>query len=180
MSFSHKPRYIIFVERNKISVYPDESVRPLALSEEAVRYLEVRDANKLSELLKTFVNASNLRGRRVLVVLSKDVVFQKAVVLQPNSDPEAIRADFESKIPLEPADCQVLSLQQKNRLFLFGTNRAFYTQVVSALVNGGVKVLATVPSAVYGVTGPDKMVPEKIEQIMKAVGVARAANFLEV
>jgi hypothetical protein len=179
MFFSRKPTGFILIERNKLALYPRAKSDPLVLGDDLVRCLEVKDAAKLTAAVREFAQKNNLRGQRLLIMLDKGVVFQKAVSLQPNADPTINKTDFESKIPFDPADRQALSMVQKDRQFLFGVNQSFCHLVVDALAAAGAKVTAVTPAVVYGVTDPDKLNRIKLEQIAQATSLTHSADFIE-
>jgi hypothetical protein len=179
MLFSHKPDVILFIARDAMSLHPKAGSETLAISEELVRYLEVQDKKALAEAITGYANKNNLRGKRVLVMLHKDVIFPKIVSVNKTSDPKALIAEFEHVIPFEPADRQALGLVQKERLYLFGVNRQFYQLVVTALETAGAKVKAVVPGLAYGLSGPSGLTAVKINQIYDATSLTKAVNFLD-
>jgi hypothetical protein len=178
MFFSHKPTNIVYVERSRLLLFPKTPGAPLALPEEVFRNLELRDPKKLADLLAAYAAQRKLRGKRLLVALGKDIVFQKAITLEKGADTEALRKDFEDKVPFAAGDRQVISVRQKDRLFLFGTNMAFYQAIVSAFEGAGAKIVATAPAMAYGLTEFDKLSEDKFTQIAKASRLTAAANFL--
>jgi hypothetical protein len=178
MFFKHKPTDFVLIQRDKLALYPKGKVPQLDLSEELVQYLEIQDAQRLRASVAEFAQANRLGGRRVLIMLDRSVVFQKAVNLKDQVDPEASKADFESKVPFDPADKQVLEVQQKDRQFLFGVNKTLYATVKAALEQSGAKVQAVVPAIVYGITDPDKLTSTKLEQIADAASLTHAVDLL--
>lgn len=176
--FSRKPTSFILVERSRLSLYPKGSSEPMPLTEDLTRYLEVKDRVRLTAAVRSFALRNNLRGQRVLVMLDKNIVFQKAVPVMQDVDPGIAKSDFESKVPFSPEDRQVLSMVQKERQFLFGVNQTFYRVLVDALNASGVKVLAVTPAIVYGVTEPEKLTAYKLEQISDATSLTHAADFI--
>jgi hypothetical protein len=178
MFFSRKPTDFILVERDRLLLYPKGKVPLLPLSEDVIQYLEVKDGARLQAAVADFAAKNNLRGRRVLLMLDKSIVFQKAILLAKNLDPLAVKADFESRVPFNPEDRQVLSMQQKDRQFLFGVNSAFYHLLMQAIVQAGAKVTAVTPAIIYGITDTSKVNPAKLTQVAQATALTQSANLL--
>jgi hypothetical protein len=177
MFFSRKPTAFILVDRDQLILYPRGKSEPLILPDDLVHYLELRDAAKLKTAIKDFATFNKLSGQRVLVMLDKSIVFQKAITV-PGVDQAAAKADFETKVPFNPEDRQVLNMVQKDRQFLFGVNQSFYHVIVDALNAAGAKVQAVVPAVVYGVTDTEKLTHTKLEQIADAMSLTRAADLM--
>jgi hypothetical protein len=176
--FSRKPTRFVLVERSRIGLYPSSKPEPMPLTEDLTRYLEVKDPVRLTAAVRSFALRNNLRGQRVLLMLDKNIVFQKAVPVVADVDPNIAKADFESKVPFNPEERQVLSMVQKERQFLFGVNQAFYRVLVDALEASGVKVMAVTPAIVYGVMDAEKLTSSKLDQISDAASLTHAADFL--
>lgn len=179
MFFSRKPTTFILVERERLLLYPKAKTTTLDISTELFEYLEVKDAARLSAVVLEFAKKNQLAGQRVLLMLHKAVVFQKGITLANGVDPAAATTDFISKVPFNPDDRKIVSLQQKDRLFLFGTNKAYYELLANAFLQAGAKVQAVVPAIVYGVTDSDKLNQAKLDQIAHAATLTQSVNFLE-
>jgi hypothetical protein len=176
--FSQKPNAILFVERDTITLHPKANTTPASLTDEVFKYLEVRDTKKLSEILADFAKKGNVKGKRLLIVLHKDVVLQKVLTLDKDSNVQSITADYEHKVPFNAEDRRAVSLKQKERLYLFGANKAFYQLLVGGMEEAGAKVQAVVPGLVYGITEPGKLTHTKVDQICDATALTKAVNFL--
>jgi hypothetical protein len=175
-SLSSKPNSIILLSRDGVTTYPKEGSATMLFPESAVRFLEVLDKAKLAEVLTGF--AQKLKNKRALVLIDKNSVFQKAVPLEKDTDVQAAKTDFERKVPFNAEDKHVVSFQQKNTLYLFGTNKALYMSVFDALGRQGIKVQAVVPAVVHGVTDAGKLTPTKCDQIYDASQLTHATDFL--
>ncbi|HET8671682.1 MAG TPA: hypothetical protein VFM05_13975 [Candidatus Saccharimonadales bacterium] len=179
MFFSQKPNAILLVERETLSVYPKPESGALALPGEVFKYLEVQDKDKLVSMVAEYAKKAGMRSRRVLILLDKGVLLQKAVQLDGGSNTNTLITDFEHTLPFNMEDRHAVGLKQKDQLYLFGTNKAFYQLLAAALEKAGAKVYAVTPALVYGLTTPGKLTHTKLQQIYGATGLTHAANFLK-
>jgi hypothetical protein len=179
MFFTQKPNAVLFVGRNAISSHPIGNPDSLVLPEEIFKYLEVLDAQKLTEVVTDYANKCNLRGKRVVVVLHKDTIFQKSVELVEGSNPDTITTDYEHTIPFPLEKRHAVGLKQKDRLYLFGANKELYELLVTALQAAGAKVHAVVPGIVYGLTSEGKLTHSRLQQMYEARALTAAVNFLK-
>jgi hypothetical protein len=177
MFFSRKPTSFVLVERDRLHLYPKSKAGPLELSEDVVQYLEVKDSAKFSAAVQEFAEQNKLRGQRLLLMLDKSIVFQKAVPMA-GTDAAAAKADFESKVPFNPEDRQVISLEHKDHHFMFGVNQAFYQSLADAFTKAGAKVQAVAPAIVFGVTDSSKLTHTKLAQIADATSLTHLADFM--
>jgi hypothetical protein len=179
MFFSQKPNTILYVQRSSLMLLPKSSRAELKLSDDVWKYLEIRDEKRLREQVAEFVQKSGLRGKRVLIILNKDVVFQKAATIADGATIEALTADFEHIIPFDPVNQRAVAYRQKEKLFLFGANRLLYQLLTDCLEQAGAKVVGVTPAVMYGVTEPAKLTPAKFDQICDASSLTKAVNFLD-
>ena len=178
MFFSRKPTRFILAERDKLTLFPKNKSEPLMLSDDVVRFLEVKDTAKLAAAVQDFAAKNDLGGQRVLIMLDKSIVFQKAVPIVEGVDAAVAKADFESKVPFNPEDRQVMTIPHKEHHFMFGVNQAFYRSVADALTKAGARVMAVAPAIVYGVTDSDKITRDKLEQIADATSLTHSTDLM--
>lgn len=178
MFFTQKPTTILFVQRDSLSLYPKNSTEPLRLSEDMFKYLEIRDEKKCRQQVAEFAKKANLRSKRILILLGKDIVFQKAATIEGDHTVASLTADFEHILPFDHGDQRALGYQQKDRLFLFGSNRSFYQLLAEELERAGGKVMGVTPAVIYGITEPAKLTPAKFEQICDVPRLTKALDFL--
>lgn len=178
MFFSRKPTGFILVERDKLTLFPKEKSEPLAFSDDVVRYLEVKNGAKLAAEIQDFAAKNKLSGQRLLIMLDKSIVFQKAVPIVEGVDSSIAKADFESKVPFNPEDRQVISIPHKEHHFMFGVNQAFYRSLADAFNKAGAKVMAVAPAIVYGITDPDRITHAKLEQIADSTSLTHSTDFM--
>lgn len=177
MLFAKKPNAILFVERKSMAMHPKSAADPLAIPEELFKYMEIRDQAKFAELLSVYAKKANLRGKRVLIMLDKDLVFQKAITANKDDDKTLI-AGYEHKMPLVTEDRHAIGLRQKDKLYVFGANKGFYRLIATILTDAGAKVSAVVPAVAFGVTDQGKLTHTKLDQIYNATALIKVVDFL--
>lgn len=179
MFFGSKPNAVIYLRPNGLTLYTAAGQSAeLAFTSDTVEYLEVLDGAKLAELITKFIaqqpGAAKLRA---ICLLDDFVVFQKLLPLK-GTDPKQATMDFESKLPFDPEDRGLLTLQTKDQLVLLGTNKDFYRAVALALTNAGCKVVSICPAVIYGANKQAALTREAVQKILSASGLAERANFL--
>lgn len=178
MFFSSKPNGILYVRRDGLTLYNNAGKSAqLTFGSDTVEYVEVLDARKLTELIAQFVAAQPGANKLKLMCLLDDfVVFQKLLPLA-GTDSKKAAADFESKLPFDPEDRTLLTLQTKDQLVLLGTNKEFCLVVVSAFAAAGCRVLSVSPAVIYS-AGKTALTPEAVQKILASSSLADKANFL--
>jgi hypothetical protein len=169
--FQSKPTAILYLRRqDAVLVMKSTSVK-LEISTDFVRNLEVIAADKLSELIAGFLDSHGCRGQQVLLVLDGSIVFQKEAGVGDQA------ADFESKVPFDPENRQLLTVSQENQQIFFGANKALYSVVAQGIQKNN-KLKAVVPAVVYGVHESEKIDKHVLKAFFNDSIPQHQANFL--
>lgn len=177
--FSRKPAFIILIKAHEVVLFRKGRLQvSLSVPLEAVQYLEIRDGAKLSAVLADFFKSQPFQGQHALILLDKSVVFQKMVLLDEKTSADEARADFAKKLPFNPDDGQMITIQQGGKLFFFGVNRKLHLAVKQVLEQLGAAVDAVTPASVYGVSENASIDSAKFGEIRDAAKTIKATDFL--
>jgi hypothetical protein len=171
--FRSKPTTVLYLRRqDAVLITKGASVR-LEISTDFMQNLEVVESTKLTELVAAFFEGHHIQRQTVLLVLDDGLVFRKSFAAEDG----VAAKEFESKIPFDPANRQVVTMSQKNQHLLLGTNRALY-QAVAQGIRKANKLKGVVPASVYGVHESSKVDRQAINAFFTNGAPLRQANFL--
>lgn len=175
MFFSNKPSVILYISRSGLSLFGQNKNGVIDFPADAVQNLEVIDERKLGEVVGQFASSYGVRKQRLLCLLDDGVVFQKLV--PKTADPKQAFVDFESKVPFDPMDHAVISLQVKDQQIFLATNKKLYQTILRAIEQLNCKIIAVSPAAVFGVTKA-QLTKEQVARVLSNTRSASYANFL--
>lgn len=151
--------------------------KSLEFSEDVVKHLEIVNSGKLRDMVKDFT--ANMSPQNVLLLLSKDVIFQKSLsASEENLDIKA--KDFFSKVPFKTEQIARKKIEAGGQVYLFSTNAEFYKLIVEILVEAGWKISHVVPVGVFPrLQDKNTLSPEEVGEVLESTDVLDQSNFID-
>jgi hypothetical protein len=133
MSFFKKPTECLILGRDSITFLSSHSNTPTKLTypETVVQFGDIHDSKKFAELTLDFFNTIHLKHKKVLMLLSDDIVYTKKVPVSEMKSFKTIAQAFENKVPLgsEKIIKSILTTNQGTILFI--TNKQMIMEILS-------------------------------------------------
>ncbi len=171
-------RIIILLKSNGLTIF-DSFIgegKSLNFTEDAVKHLEVADKEQLRSQIKDFI--SGMSSQNVLMMLAKDVVFQKSLSASEQSL-DVKTADFFSKVPFSQEKKAFKKIEAGGQIYLFSTNLEFYKTIVECLGGAGWKVEQVVPVGIFPrLIDKTSFSPEEVGDILDSGDVLEQGNFI--
>lgn len=172
---------VLFFKRNSLEVYVSTSEGPkgkLEFPVEIVKYEEIIDEVKFEALVTSFLQKELGSGQKVVILLSRDVVFQKTVPIKENIVEKDEVEKFTSAIPFDASKAVTVKVNAANGLNLIATNKKLYLPIVTACEKLSSRVESVVPAPIFGVGDAPVLTEKDISQIFKNSKLVEASNFL--
>lgn len=137
---------VINVNRNRLSFCGGNISGLLSLTfpPNVVRDLEITDPNSFVSLVKSFITQHQINPSPLVIVLDKDVYFDKDLTSTPVSDIPLVSQKFLDTVPLASISSRILKIGVSTHLIAI--NRHFYESLKLAFESSGFSVIAVVPA----------------------------------
>lgn len=145
------PNTLVYFRRNNILVAGKRiAAAKLNIYPETVNNMEVIDQAKFIESCQKFFTSRKVRGKRILLVLDKAIVFSKIADLTEASDAEAVTSGYIDAMPFYSGKRACVRQIEDKQLQLYATNGQLYQAVVDAIHSSGIgKLVAITPAEAY-------------------------------
>ncbi len=145
MDFSKKQFAIMYLERDKGSLYMPESDKPfvVAFPKNVISNLEITDKSTFEQLFSEVISSNELKPINVLVVLSKDILFEKTLEDVPLSLQSVETEKFLDIVPFHQIISKTYNVGKKT--LIVAANRDFLENVNLAFSHDSFSVTGVVP-----------------------------------
>lgn len=188
MSAKKLPTGTLFIDGNRIDVY--NSLKNVVISldfpQEIIRYSEVLDREKLHAQIKAFIETNKIAPSSLIVVLAKNILFQKDFVKdQETQEQQDLAAqEFIDNVPFESVGSKIVPLEKGIRVIT--ANADLYESVMSTFQQVGFSIQSLLPVTLFGdeiqierlTTESEKIFSGKSESLRKYSLVSDSGNFV--
>jgi hypothetical protein len=149
-----KPQAIIYILRNELVAYDRQgkTVRePLPI--DTVDFLEVVDEHKYAAVATSLLADASLRGKKILLVLSEDVTFEKALQSDTDQYIQSAIDEYSDNLPIEVTKQHIIVFDRKKppMVQLWATNSELFQLLADRLEGANCKVMACVPATFFDI-----------------------------
>ena len=179
MLFSN-PVIIIYLKRNSLEVYTQKTQGVQARLDFPPNYekdQEIIDIEKFDQLISNFLSKLSLNGKKVIIVISSENLFEKTIPLSDRTKEETAAKKFFEEIPFDLQKIAKKQIRTKNGLNLIAANKNFYDSIVHVLQKLQVEIKAAVPSTMFGITA-STLTGEDIKKITSSPEMLKTSDFL--
>jgi hypothetical protein len=188
MAAKKLPTGTLFIDSNRIDVYNSfkKVVLSLDFPQEIIRYTEVLDREKLHAQLKLFIETNKLTPSSLIVVLAKNILFEKDFVKdQETEEQQELQAqDFVDNVPFEAVGSKIVPLEKGIRVI--AANADLYESIMSTFQQLGFSIQSLLPVTLFGddiqierlTTESEKIFSSKSESLRKYSLVSDSGNFV--
>lgn len=179
---------ILFIDKDRIDVYlPDKkTVVSCDINEEAVKYCEVMDRDKLHTQLKSFIETNKLSPSSLIVVLAKNILFEKDFIKgQETDDQQQLQSEqFIDNVPFESVGSKTVPLEKGFRVI--AANADLYESIMTTFRQSGFLIQALLPITLYAVevqkltADSTRVILQKSESLKRYSLVSDSGNFIAV
>lgn len=188
MSQKKLPTGILFIDSSRIDVYDSSKNTVLSLDfpQELIRYSEILDREKLHDLVKSFIETNKLVPSSLIVVLAKNILFQKDFVKdQETQEQQQLQAQtFIDNVPFEAIGSKIVPLDKGIRVI--AANADLYESIMSTFQQLGFSIQSLLPVTLFGddiqierlTTESEKIFAGKSESLRKYSLISDSGNFV--
>jgi len=156
--FSSKPTLLIVLRAKSMEFYNghDEEKEILDFPPKVLKKDDIVDWEKFELLIEEFIARNSLRKQRAIMVLAKDILFEKTI---PNGDSAIEQAETEKylgKIPYEEKDIITKRLKDEENVYLVSAYKDFYGSIKYILEKYGWTIEQVVPITMFEDFDSDK------------------------
>lgn len=169
------PNVLVFVRRSGLIVAGKRITAAKLQFGELVHHLEVIDKQKLIDHCQSFFAEQSLSGKRVLLVLDQDVVFEKKIPLK--SDVQASLQQYIAAMPFDAGKRVAFSVTVDDHIQLCATNFELYAAIMQALMAVDAKPLHVTPLTLYGLEAGQQL-KDVVSKLLRDTTVRRQADFM--
>lgn len=175
-----KPNAIVYLRRNSLAVGGKHiSFVKQNLTPDLTNNLEIINRDKFIATCRDFFSVRDIRNKRVLVVLDRNIVFAKTIELSDPSKDSAtsMASTFIDAMPFNPGQRVCVQFREDRKLQLYATNNDLYNTLLEALRMCNMrKLIAITPAAAYKIDFTAKP-SDVIEQLMDDRTVRQTFDF---
>jgi len=151
MKVMFNKKLLIYFSRTHLFIYHKDLSLPLRmeLEEKAIQNLEKIDRDWIKDKLKQTLGKNNLKNSRAIVVLSKDIVFDRLLNGDSIQDKEKETEEFLNEIPLEKNLVQYKEFIKDSNTLIAAVNKNLYLELIQLLLEYGIEVKWIIPEIVF-------------------------------
>lgn len=170
------PNALIFVRRSGLIVTGKRMTSArLEFNDKLVHNLDLLDSVGFVEQCRSFFEKQALGRKKVLIVLSQDVVFEKRIVEDKHPSEQELAA-FVEAMPFERGNRAAFSVSIDNSTRICAANYALFTAILEAAEAAGAKTVAITPLTLYGLA-PGQQLKSVVGELLKDTMVRKQADF---
>lgn len=138
---------ILFLDRNRISVYDANNVLKLDIPETVVRDVDILDKTGFDGLVDSFIKSKKLDPGRLWIILSDDICFSQDI---SDSDPAKLENDIRDFLETIPFD-QIISKRFKAQtgVRVIATNLELVEAIIEIFDRNGFSTEVVTPTAIF-------------------------------
>ncbi|MCR4324325.1 MAG: hypothetical protein NUV69_01410 [Candidatus Curtissbacteria bacterium] len=170
-------RFIVYVRSNAIVLgVKGMSDQSLPLGADVVKNLDVLDPDKFAKLVGDFFGKYKLKGKKAVIVIGADLVFEKIIV--SSADDLVAAEKFFNEVPTDAKNISKKIIKEGKNVRLVAVNGGFFTPVVASLRSLGAESEVVLPATVLGL-GNEAVGAGDIGKITSNKMAMSSANFLD-
>lgn len=183
--FFNSRKILIYLKRNSLEVYfPDSEEESVVLKfpDNVVSHLEIINQDSYEKLLIDFLSQFEDKKHEVILSLSPDLYFEKVIEIEEGKEIEDKDiSTFFDNLPFEDFKISKKIVTLDTNLFLYGTNKLLYEQLIKFLSQKNWYVTFVSPIGIFfdisDASGPLSL--EIINQILSSKDLLKLSNLLE-
>lgn len=168
---------ILFLERNRISVYDANNVLKLDVPDTVVRDIDILDKTGFDGLVDGFIKTKKLDAGRLWIVLSDEVCFSQDIA---DTDPSKLETDVRDFLETIPFD-QIISKRFKAQtgVRVIATNLELVEAVIEIFERNGFATEVVTPTAIFpGYSTKKELDPALARFVLANKSLATQGNML--
>lgn len=172
---------VLLLKEKSLEVFSKEKelFEKIPLSEEVVKNFAVVDKSKLETLLNDFFSTLGLQKQKALLILSKEVLFERTLLLDTPEEEKVQTEKFIAEIPFEENKLVKKEIRRDKALYILATPRDLFEDLVDVLEKSGVSVSAVVPLGLLeGFSGKDSLTPSEVVYILSQADSIKEGDLL--
>jgi hypothetical protein len=154
-----KPSACLVITRDSI-LFSSPSVsipQRIQFPESVVEFGEIKDSNKFDELTKEFFHSLNSSHKKIIILLSPDIVYMKKILPSESKNFTKIAIEFENKVPMNSEMIIKSVLKTEKGTVLFVANKELVSETAAVCKAFHCKVLHIIPAQALGI--PNNSLP---------------------
>jgi hypothetical protein len=156
--FSSKPAIVIVLRLKSIEFYNGKEAEKeiLQFPPKVLKKDEIVDWEKFELFIEEFIARNSLRKQHAIMVLGKDILFEKTIPLGDAEKEKTEEAKFFKSIPFDEKDIVTKRLKDDDKIYLVSTHKDFYQSVKYTLEKFGWTIEQVVPMTMFEDFDADK------------------------
>lgn len=169
---------LIYLSRTHILIYTKDTLLPLRLDfeEDTIKNLEEVNKDWITLKIKELLGKTKLKGLNTVMILSKDIVFDKLLEAEDPQSKESEIKDFLLKVPFSPLLVKDKEFVKDDNVLIAATNKDLYESIVDILRNEDIIVNYVLPEVVFNKVEFNK---EFLKDLFKQKDLLKYGNFLD-
>lgn len=175
MFFNNKA--VIFVRRNSLELFAGGEGQILQFPPGVYQNLEILDQIAFEKQTGDFF--ARLKKQKTVIVLSEELVFEKEIAAEDETDSNNKYQQFLSALPISKEKQASKRVINGEKIYLLATNKKIYEAVKSVVEGLGWEVKAVVAETLFNeFLGIDEVNPASVKKIVSQKELIKACDFL--
>jgi hypothetical protein len=179
--FSSKPTIVIVLRLKSIEFYNgrESEKEILQFPPKVMKKDEIVDWEKFELFIEEFIARNSLKKQHAIMVLGKDILFEKTIPRGDKEKEEAEQAKFFKSIPFDEKDVVTKRLMDDENIYLVSTHKDFYQSVKYTLEKFGWTIDQVVPMTMFDDFDADKTLDfAEVNQILNHTDLLRIGDMM--
>ncbi len=174
MIFSSK--LTIFLRRNNLQVFDEKgnALQELSVSTSVEKDEEIKDPAAYEKLVSDFLSKLNAKDKKIIIVLSEEVTFQKTLTTKDDAAGEK----FFDSIPFAVDKLAKIVTTLDAKTLAIATNKDLFGPIVKLAKSFKFEVEAVVPQIVFGAAQNQTLTSDDIKKILTSGKLIKGTNLL--
>lgn len=174
-SFSKSPA-VIYIQKSSLDFHINGEEKHLEFPPDTVSDSDIINFEKYQKLIEDLISAEKIKKQKVILLLSGEIIYQKAV---PEIDKKILDeriADFTGIIPIEREKLFRKSIELEGNIQILAINKNLFEKIIEILERLKFEVLAVVPLTAYS---PDNSIDQGLlKKVYTDQKMLKIVNFL--
>lgn len=171
------PTGIIYLDSNRLMLYTSSGrVLPLDLPREVVSDFEITSKEKLSVLIKEFVQSKEVDPCNLVAVFSPSLCFEKNFPELPTEQKEGQTRDFFDAVPFERILSRVYPFEKGSKAI--AVNREYFDAFSDIFAQLGFQFYAVIPAYALTLLGIKSLDPKSAAGLMNRVDAIKQQTMI--
>ncbi len=174
--FFNKPNIILFLDRNKLTVYESGGKQSLEIPPSISSFLTILNPEEYRKVLAEFLQSFNFNKEKAVLILAKNITFAKKI--DNNEDFLAQKESFFHKVPLDEILLAKVKINYGDTVGLITGSAGMFEPVVEEAKKNGLEIVSVVPAIVYeNLNTAEELTEETASQVLNNNELLEQANF---